>query len=795
MSRPCRFLALPVLLLPFTAVAAVRTVGPVSCQFTDLASAVSSAAAGDEIRISKEYAAPTNVLIDKSLTIVGGLPHCFAATPETTTSISTLTSAGSPSRAVLDVRGANVEVSLYHLRLTGNPLLNGLNVQGGALVMASGIEIDNNTALLGAGAWLHDAGSELRAVVPPFSSSLPGINVHDNQAPQGGGVYVGSGALLRRDSNASTLQIWSNTATSLGGSTGRGGGVYLQSGGHASSLNSTFGNSGVLGGAVYVEGRATGQSVTDNIDLQVDGTLNQNMANKGGAIYVAASDEAVIIVDRLFQNDAGSEGGGLWFGSGGSADIRVVEDNGSSGIGGGVYQSAGSLRIREQLVENSASSHGGGIYANGGDRRFDGGIEIARNQSGGDGGAMWAGGDNGTSIPGMDADAGACNATTPCRIEANHADGHGGAFHLQASDLRTFSSGGSGTAGLQLAANTSGDFGGSIYASSGATLRLLKDTGADNFDISRWTANTAVNGGGALAISNSDIVINGAQFGDGTAQNANTAPFGGAIYVAGQGSSGLDKELRGLNLRMIGNSATESGGAIYAAGSARIEIAAVRCSANTLPSNRYCNEFSGNLAARGSAIYTLGAWVDLADVAVTNNLGTDTSSSALHLNGNGDGDRIENVLLANNADHGIVIDDAAATGSVVALNSVTLVDHPGAAVVLADEAGVDLQLENALFWNNGFASVDGLAGAASASQLCSLIGGGQLGAPSMDPLFTSTPRGDYRLGPGSPAKDACLSGPVRDLDGNNRDASPDIGAFEFGGALPPAIFADGFESP
>ena len=213
-----------------------------------------------------------------------------------------------------------------------------------------------------------------------------------------------------------------------------------------------------------------------------------------------------------------------------------------------------------------------------------------------------------------------------------------------------------------------------------------------------------------------------------------------------------------------------------------------------MPAGRYCNEINGNLAALGSAIYTLGAQLSLADAEVADNLGTSTSSGALHLNGNGDGDLLENLLLDNNEDHALVIDDLAAGGSLVTLDSATLVDHPEAAITLADEAGIDLQLVNTLVWGNGLASIDGLSGAASASQVCSLIAGGQLGASGSDPVLVSNPRGDYRLGMGSAAIDACLDGPARDLDGNFRDASPDIGAFEFGGALPPAIFRSGFET-
>ena len=798
---PITKLSLPALallfvaLLPAVALAGVITVGPVSCSHTDLAGAVTAANPGDEIRIHKDYSAATNVRIEKSLTIVGGLPHCFATTPETATSFSALTSASPAPRQVLDVRGAGVDVTLYHLHLSGATNLGGLNVQDGARVRAGGVTISDNSALFGGGAWVHGNGSMLLAVPTPFTSNLTALDIHDNQASQGGGVYVGSGALLQQDAMARTVQIGNNGTLNLGGNSGRGGGLFVQAGGHASGINGLFGNTALLGGGAYVEGRASGAAVDGGVDLAVVGTLNLNSAGSGGGVYVAASDEVVVALDRLFQNNAGSEGGGLWFGSGGSADVRVVEDNSSNGVGGGIHQQAGSLRIREQLIENSANGNGGGIHATGGERSFDGGVDIARNLSGADGGALWALADGGSRLPGNQADAGNCDETTPCRISANEADGDGGAFYLEGSGLGIFASSDGATHGLQVDGNHSGAAGGAIHATAGSVVRVSALGIVEPGSASVWQANTAIDGGGAVALSNSDMVITGALFGGTEPSQANTALSGGGFYVAGVGSSGLGQELRVLNSRLNGNNASLRGGAIFAVGGARIEIGTSKCSASSLPADRYCSEINGNAAAQGSAIYTLGGSLELRSTAISGNLGSDADSAALALNGQGEDSILENVLLAGNSDHAIRIGDLAAGGSPVLLASMTAVDHVGAAVVLADEPGVSVDFDNVLLWANGLQSVDGLSGAASAVQRCSLFQGGQLGALAGDPLLTANPRGDYRLGAGSPAIDACGVGPVRDLDGNSRDATSDIGAFEFGGALPDAIFADGFESP
>ncbi|MGZ4371764.1 MAG: InlB B-repeat-containing protein [Gaiellaceae bacterium] len=58
-----------------------------------------------------------------------------------------------------------------------------------------------------------------------------------------------------------------------------------------------------------------------------------------------------------------------------------------------------------------------------------------------------------------------------------------------------------------------------------------------------------------------------------------------------------------------------------------------------------------------------------------------------------------------------------------------------------------------------------------------------------DPLFVDEPGGDYHLTAGSPLIDAgtTIGAPADDLDGGLRDATPDIGAFEFGAAPRPKL--------
>lgn len=770
--------------------ATVRTVGPVACHYTTLSAAVAAADAGDVIRLHKDYDAPTNVRIEKPLTLIGGLPHCFAGSPETASSISVLTSDSPAPRQVLDIRGG-VLVQLFHLRLTGATSLGGLNIQDGATVQVAGLEVDGNSALFGGGIWLHGA-STLQVIEAPFGSALTGLNVHANSAPQGGGMYVGSGALLERLPGGANISIWDNTATDIGGNSSRGGGLYIQSGGSAVGVGSVFANVARRGGGAYVEGRPT-DDFFSNSDLQVIDGLHGNNASLGGGVYVAASVAAVVVLDRLFRNHAGQQGGGLWFGSDGDATVGVIENNSSSGVGGGIYQAAGSLWIGDELIDNTATGDGGGLHAVGGVRDFAGGIEIARNRStAGSGGALWISGAGDTRLPGNDGSA--CDDATPCVIADNQAAADGGAIYLLSSKMGVTSSGSASGFGLQVSGNSSSGSGGALYAGSGSAVRINVFALQDRVTGSQWVSNSASTAGGAILLSNSDLVISDAQFGGDTLAEANVSPFGGAVYVSGVGSTGLGLEIYGHNLRFIGNRAMQKGGALYASGGARVELDTVKCASSALPANRYCQEFRANGSFSGSAIYTLGASLALRHAAVIGNVGGNGDDTAIFLNGHGSSNLIENVLLSSNEDRAIRLDDLASHGTDLLLRSSTLVNHPASAILLADEASVSLDIQNSVLWDNLGTEIAGLSGHASASQLCSLIASGLLGAISADPVLISNPRGDYRLNPMSPAIDACLSGPDRDLDGNFRDAAPDIGAFEFGGTLPDLIFDHGFES-
>lgn len=784
-----RCLVCSTLLLPLGSLAAVRSVGPVACAYTDLASAVAAADPGDTIRIHRDHVEPTNVRIEKSLTLVGGLANCFVSTPEP--GIRSLLASASPASArVLDVRGAGVVVSLINLRLTGAANQGGLNVQNGALVEVAGLLIDGNSALLGGGVWVHAGGQVVVADASP-DPTLPGLVVSENQATQGGGVYIGNGSALMSLPLSLPVSIENNEALNLGGNTGRGGGLYLQAGGCAELPGSAFGNTAREGGGAWVQGRAAGQSLLCDIDLMVRDSLHLNGASQGGGLFVAASEQATVVAAGITQNHAGIAGGGLYMGAGADVAVGELSRNTSAGTGGGAAQAGGLLRVRQALSDNQASGDGGGMHSTGGDRHFDGGIGIERNEStAGRGGALFIQSMGETRIPGDEDDAGGCSAATPCRILQNQAAADGGALLLVGGRLKVLVDARGDDHALQVEDNLSNGSGGAIYA-TGSSIGVTS-FGSGLLKSSRWLGNGSAGSGGAIALVDASLSLGNAEFGG--PGRGNSATRGGAIFVIGRDAT-AEYDLRASALRFAHNLAAEEGGAVWAGAGARISLDSTKCGSGELPAEQYCAHLSANSAPQGSALYLDGGSLLLRQVAVLGNLGALTQSGAMVLDGADVDSQMESVLVADNAGSGVVLRDTAETGSSLGLVASTISANASDGMRLESRPSISVVLQQSIIWGDSGAAIFGLAGGAQVSAECSLLQGINLpGSIDANPLFHTSARGAYRLQKGSPAIDVCAEGPLRDLDAALRSVPADMGAFEFL-PLPDALFDNGFEQP
>jgi hypothetical protein len=145
---------------------------------------------------------------------------------------------------------------------------------------------------------------------------------------------------------------------------------------------------------------------------------------------------------------------------------------------------------------------------------------------------------------------------------------------------------------------------------------------------------------------------------------------------------------------------------------------------------------------------------------------------------------LENVLVMGHSANDAV---EVSTPANVTLESSSLVanfDNP----LYVSSNSAQITMTNTILWDN-------LAGpyvtfGASFTRTCNhsqaTAGGQSMGAAGTDPQFEVTARGQYRLSPGSPARDVCDDGPDADLDGLARPqgSKHDRGAFERACQLP-----------
>ena len=204
------------------------------------------------------------------------------------------------------------------------------------------------------------------------------------------------------------------------------------------------------------------------------------------------------------------------------------------------------------------------------------------------------------------------------------------------------------------------------------------------------------------------------------------------------------------------------------------------CQNSTQPSNSYCAEFRDNSATTngGAVLVENGATLTVSNTAFIDNvvgsmgIGPVGLGSAILSTSDDDTLYIENSLFGGNGGTAIYITGAAQ----IILQNNTITGSENKALVLEDGA-VKAFLRRNIIWGN---SAGVTSAAVLAANSCNISQNG-LGGVSIDPLFETTARGDYRLSENSPAVDACTDGPARDLDGRLRPQQShyDVGAFEY----------------
>ena len=381
-----------------------------------------------------------------------------------------------------------------------------------------------------------------------------------------------------------------NTRFENNSSTVVGGGILAQTGSVVNIRDRSIfrGNASAEGGGIY----ASGNSVI-NIEAS-DFISNEAVSNSGGGIL--AIDTNVDIVDVLFdQNRAnGGFGGGLQGRNSTVAMLGATFTNNTAAVGGGIALMSNSRSNISSTVfdNNTATSNGGGIYA--------------FNNS---------------------------NLTLDTVTISNNVAAGGGGLDLSDGTLASISN-------SQFIANQSQNGGGARVSEATA-----------NFEDTRFEDNVAaIDGGGLVIRSNSEVTADNTQFVDNRADDD-----GGGLYITSDGQVTLTNSL------LDDNRAGDEGGGLYASERGIVDIVSTSVTRNQVNNNGGGISVKGNsvlslsdstvaqnTAADGGGIYSQGGNVSVsAGTRFERNVATLEDGGGLSIN-EGATTTLENVVFVEN---------------------------------------------------------------------------------------------------------------------------------------------------
>ena len=186
------------------------------------------------------------------------------------------------------------------------------------------------------------------------TADVPDVYLLNGYYSEGGGVYIAGDFFM------SGGQIYENQATN-------GGGVYLQSNG---AIIDWFRQSIFLSGGEISNNTAScnGGGVYNESGGTISGTIifNNTAGNDGGGIYSPSSIR--ILETTVSHNTAGNNGGGIYSTSSVRISEAKISNNTAANNGGGIYSASigiynyGTIEIISGTISSNTAMNGGGIW-------------------------------------------------------------------------------------------------------------------------------------------------------------------------------------------------------------------------------------------------------------------------------------------------------------------------------------------------------------------------------------------------------------------------------------------------